>query len=386
MRKKDSSEMRRADSRAHLLHVFPSFAIGGQQIRFVALAAALHDKYRHTVVAMDADYSAGKLLGRDVACSFAEIPVVKSRGVSFANVRNARSILRESRPDLLLTYNWGTIEWSLANLFFPYCPQLHLEDGFGPDESLTTQVRRRALSRRLLLSRCKSVIVPSGTLLTVATDIWRLPRNRVTHIPNGIECDRFDRPPDPELLSNFRIPHSAPIVGTVAALRPEKNLMRLLRVFAAVARETQASLVIVGDGPLRQALTDEAARLGLGDRVIMTGMLPNPEKIISRFDVFALTSDTEQMPNAVIEAMAAGIAVVATDVGDVKRMLAKENAPFVTRCDDESGLIERLRALLRDRELRRSIGRRNKGRVRDNFGFDAMLSRHDALISSLVRS
>ena len=190
---------------------------------------------------------------------------------------------------------------------------VHIEDGFGPEER-DRQTPRRVLIRRLVLAR-STVVLPSRNLQRIATTIWRLPPARVRYIPNGIDLERFAA-----ARTRRRAANTPPVIGTVAALRAEKNLARLLRAFAAV--DQPARLVIVGDGPERPALEAWRASLGLAERVEFAGHIDDPAPIYAGFDVFALSSDTEQMPLSVIEAMAAGLPVATTDVGDVRAMLA----------------------------------------------------------------
>lgn len=379
-----SRQMAAVENPSHLLHAFSTFAVGGPQTRFTSIVNALNGKYRHSVLAMDGDHAAKAGLDPKIDCRFETMPVVKSGGISIANLRNARSLLRRTRPNLLCTYNWGSIEWSLANWLRPICPQIHVEDGFGPDESPDRQQTRRATMRRLFLSRCARVIVPSRVLYNVAIETWHLPQSRVRYIPNGIDCERFAALPDSALLSNLGISETDLIVGTVAALRPEKNLSRLLRVFAALPPDHSAKLVIVGDGPERSKLESEATRLAIADRVVFTGALAAPERILGRFDIFALSSDTEQMPNSVLEAMAAGLPVVATDVGDLKRMLAPGNASLVFATADESGMVGGLSALSGDSSLRRRVGEQNRNRVRAEFSLATMVARYDAIFGELA--
>ena len=371
-----------AETKLHLLHVFSTFAVGGAQIRFSSLANALAGKYRHTVLAMDGNIAAATRLSPDVDCRFETMPVVKTGGISLANLGNAWRLLRKLRPDLLLTYNWGSIEWAMANRLLPVCRHLHIEDGFGPDESPTRQNRRRVLVRRLVLAGRTRVIVPSETLRDIAVRVWRLAPGRVIHLPNGIDCARFAQSPDPSLLASLRLDEPGPVIGTVAALRPEKNLGRLLRVFAALPRDLDARLVVVGDGPARDQIAREATALGVADRVVLTGSLANPERLLRRFDVFALTSDTEQMPVSVLEAMAAGLPLVSTDVGDVRQMVAPENGEFVIPCADEQGFEAGLCSLLPDAPRRAAIGRANLERVRGTYDIATMISRYDALFSA----
>ena len=116
-------------------------------------------------------------------------------------------------------------------------------------------------------------------------------------------------------------PGDGPIIGTVAALRAEKNLARLLRAFHLAVQDTPGRLVVIGDGPERAALEALASKLGVADRVFWAGHVPDPAELIKAFDIFAMSSDTEQMPISLLEAMAAGLPTAATDVGDIKQML-----------------------------------------------------------------
>jgi glycosyltransferase involved in cell wall biosynthesis len=366
----------------HLFHAFSTFAVGGQQTRFVNLANALGGKYRHTILAMDNNHEAAAGLDPKIRWAFERMPVVKSRGISLANLIAMRSMLNRLRPNVLCTYNWGAIEWSVANWLFPIAPQIHIEDGFGPDESPDRQHFRRSTMRRLSLSRCARIVVPSTVLHDVTIRKWHLPPERVLYLPNGIDCARFAQAPDDELLSSLGIATHDLIVGTVAALRAEKNLDRLLRTFARAHLGHSAKLLIVGDGPERAALTQTASDLGIAGQTIMTGAMPSPERVLGRFDIFALSSDTEQMPNSILEAMAAGLPVIATDVGDVKQMLAPENAAFVHPRHDLQALVGGLKTLAGDAAARKRIGSNNRSRVRAEFSLDTMVSRYDELFAT----
>lgn len=346
-----------------LLHVFSTFAVGGPQMRFAAIANHCGAGLRHAVVAMDGDLTAAARLQPGLAIAFPAVAVCK--GDTPGNLRRFAATLRRLRPDTLVTYNWGSIEWAMANALVR-CRHIHIEDGFGPEER-SRQLPRRVLTRRLLLRRAH-VVLPSRTLLAIATEIWRLPRLR--YIPNGIDLARFTPGPPPE-------PRAPAVIGTVAALRAEKNLARLLD---AVALLPQGRLVIVGDGPQRGALTAHAAALGIADRVHFAGAMADPAAAYRQFDVFALSSDTEQMPLSVLEAMASGLAVAATDVGDVGRMLDAANRPYVV-AQDAAALAGALGALLADAGRRAAIGAANRARAEAEFGAAAMVAAYAALFA-----
>ena len=336
-----------------LLHIFATFATGGAQVRFVTIANRLGGAFRHAIVAMDGHYEARALLDPALDIRFPEIGVVK--GDTLGNLRRFRAALRDLRPDMLVTSNWGSIEWALARIGTGV-PHLHMEDGFGPEER-TRQLPRRVLARRLLLRR-STVVVPSVLLERLARVVWRLPSARLRRIPNGVDLSRF---------ATARVPHDGPVViGTVAALRAEKNIARLIRALARLPAAAPARLVIVGDGPERAALEALAATEGVGGRVEFAGYRVDPAPLYAGFDIFALSSDTEQMPLSVLEAMASGLPVAATDVGDVAAMLDEANGPYVVALED-GALADALAALVARSDLRAALGAANRARFEANF-------------------
>ncbi|MCA8928179.1 MAG: glycosyltransferase family 4 protein [Alphaproteobacteria bacterium] len=363
-----------------LLHAFSTLAMGGPQRRFVQIANAFGPRYRHAIVAMDGNTQSLADLSPDVAFEVVAPPVAKGGGLSLGTLRAIAGVIRNRKPDLLLSYNWGAIEWALVNRLLRAVPQLHCEDGFGPEESGTRQIPRRVWTRRLGLGGRCDLIVPSHTLETIARRVWHIPARRCHLIPNGIELDRFAAA-EP-LATPFGSDRT--VIGTIGMLRQEKNIGRLLRAFATL-EDLPVSLAIAGSGPTLAALQAESRRLGLGERVAFLGHTDTPERAQAAFDLFALSSDTEQMPYSVIEAMAAGLAVVATDVGDVRQMLAPAIADeCVVAKDDEAGFAARLRWLAGDAAARARIGEANRAHVRATYGIDRMLEAWDSLIGAKI--
>ena len=388
-----------------LLHVFPSFAVGGAQVRFAAVANHFGSAYRHAIVAMDGDHACRERLNPGLDVSFPDPGLRK--GDTAGNLRRIRRFLGEIKPSTMVTSNWGAIEWAMANLV-PVVRHVHMEDGFGPDER-AGQLPRRVWTRRIVLRRA-TVMLPSRTLLRIAAEVWRLPARCLRYVPNGVDLARFasvepraaSTAVEPKAGSTVVEPKSGStvVIGTVAALRAEKNVARLLRAFAGVQSATQdqpkvgqvrpkvgrtgtdadapARLVVVGDGLQRPDLQRLAAELGIADRVRFAGHIAAPAAEYAGFDVFALSSDTEQMPLSVLEAMAAGLPVVSTDVGDVRAMLAEENAPYLVPRDD-AALTAALTALLRDPAEARRVGAANRAKAERDFGEAAMFRSYAAL-------
>lgn len=344
-------------------HVFPTFAVGGAQVRFAAVANHFGPAFRHIVVSLDGSLACRERLDPGLDVTFPAI--LAGKNAMLSNAWRYRRLLRNWRPDVLVTCNWGAIEFALANIV-PVTRHMHVVDGFGPEER-DTQILRRVLMRRIALSRTP-VVLPSRNLVRIATEAWKLPRRVIRYIPNGIDLGRF-------ATDGAQRGSAKPVIGTVAALRVEKNIARLLRAFAMLP---SGRLVIVGEGPERPALEALAASLGVAERIRFAGHHQDTAAFYATFDIFALASDTEQMPLSVIEAMASGVPVVSTDVGDVRLMVAEANGPFITRLNDTT-LADALAALIADPAVRRRIGSANRAKAEQDFDQAAMFAAHGAL-------
>lgn len=356
-----------------LLHVFPTFAIGGAQVRFAALANRFGPRWRHAIVALDGRTDCAERLAPSVPFTLMPSPAAPGEGA--ARFRRIRAFLRRLNPAVLVTSNWGAIEWAAANLLPPRIRHIHTEDGFGPDEA-AGQKPRRVLFRRLVLRR-STVVLPSLTLLKAARETWRLPGARLHYIPNGLDLARF-RPEGPH--TGLAPPGEGPVIGTVAKLRAEKNLARLLRACAALHRDGLAfRLVVIGDGPEEERLRALAAELGLGGITRFAGHVPDPAAAYRAMDLFALSSDTEQMPFSVMEAMASGLPVASTDVGDVAAMLGEPGRPFLAPKDDRA-LAAALRPLVTDAPLRHRTGVAMRARAEAEFDQERMFQAYATLI------
>ena len=358
------------------LHVFPSFGHGGQQARFAELANAWGGAYEHHVVAMDGDHGAAEKVDERVDLHIHHVPPPLPGPLDVRALAVGRRVASEIAPDILCTYNWGSIEWVIANRILPVAGHVHFEDGFGPDEANGDFIQRRVLMRRAMLGENSTVVVPSRVLEKVAREIWEIPEPRVKRLPNGVDLARFS----PDGPIDRRAPEGTVAVGSVGALRPEKNIARLIRIFHRASEGLDARLIIVGDGPERGALEADARTRGISEQVVFVGAVAAPERFFRGFDLFALTSDTEQMPLGLMEAMATGKTCLATDVGDVAHMLAEDNAPFVFEKTAEADMVSGLRTLLQDRDRREVIGAANRRVAERDFDRAAMAERYDRVL------
>lgn len=366
----------------HILHLHSSFSLGGKEARAVRLMNAFGDKARHTIVSgVDGAYGARDAIAPGIRYEIAQDPPSLTGRPSVARYEALAKFMR--RFDLVLTYNWGAIDGVMAKRVFrkDVPPLVHHEDGFNSDEAARLNPVRN-MYRRLALGAAQALVVPSHVLEDVALKVWKQPRDRVHRISNGIPTALYARKPDPKAIPGLKRLPGETIVGTLAGLRTVKDLPMLVRVAGGV--NAKVRLVIVGEGPERQKIMDAAEAMFFDDKLVMPGFLPDPHRYIGLFDVFALTSESEQQPIAVMEAMAAGLTVIAPPVGDIKAMVCPENLPLIGDDRFEVHLRDRLDWAVKNPAGRAAIGKLNMTRAQALFDEGAMIAAYAALYGKAI--
>lgn len=355
-----------------LLHVFHSFALGGSQARLIRLIDELGVEFEHVIVSLNGDVSAQTLIRHQ-----SRVRVLDGRRFAtrtwFPWIAIRREILAFS-PERILTYNWGGFDWALAVLGTGIA-HVAVEDGFGPEESVR-RLTRRSWARRVVFGLGRSdMFVPSRSLHEIARSEWGIPERRLHLIPNGVASERYQPIFERDRPSHFSRGNGEWVIGTLAGLRPEKSLDRMIEAFAKVRStlKTPVRLVIAGAGPLEAALHAQCVAAGLADDVRFEGFRDDPHRFLHELDLFLLTSQTEQLPIALIEAMLCGLPVVATDVGDVRASLPAQQHVWVVE-RDAAALAQAVVDLLQQPARRTELGRLNRQRALDRFGPQSMFS------------
>ncbi|WP_095012976.1 glycosyltransferase family 4 protein [Tsuneonella mangrovi] len=367
-----------------ILHLHSTFAAGGKERRAVRLMNAFGEHVSHAVVSgVPGELSAANEIDSGVDVDYPdEFPALSGKPTPWRLQAMAQAM---AGYDLVLTYNWGAMDAVMAHTLFGKAialpPLIHHEDGFNADEQLKLK-RGRNWYRRIALGRASGLVVPSETLEGIALTTWSQPFGRVRRIPNGIDTAAFAAKPKPDALRGV-IKHEGELwVGTVAGLRSVKALPRLVRAFAALPEPWQ--LVIVGEGNELDAIRAEASHLGVDHRLHLPGFVPDPANYIGLFDIFALSSLSEQFPISLVEAMAAGLPAAAPAVGDIREMVAEENEPFIVEPGDIAALSMALVSLAADGDLRRSVGEANRAKARAEFDEAKMIAAYRRLYSSAL--
>lgn len=367
-----------------ILHCHSTFSAGGKEVRCAQLINAFGKGLTHHIVsAMPEEMDAQALIdrGRANVAYPANFPSLAGKPTP----GRLATIAKALKPyDLILTYNWGAMDVALAHTVFArnfgLPPLIHHEDGFNEDE-VERRKWTRNIFRRAALRQAHSLVVPSETLERIAVEEWHHPRERIVRIPNGIDTEAFARQPDPAKLRLVKR-EGERWVGTLAGLRPIKQLPLLVEAVAQLPEHWHC--VILGEGPERDAIQQAAIERHVAHRVHLPGAVADPAAVIGLFDIFALSSRSEQFPLSVVEAMAAGLPVAAPDVGDVKRIVSEQNRPFIAVADDAMALAAMLKELAENPDLRAETGQANREKARIQFDRSRMIERYASLYSSAL--
>lgn len=364
---------------AKILHLHSTFNLGGKEARAVRLMNHFGDKADHIIVSAEPDsLSAREAIDRKIKVDFPTDAPPLAGKPSLSRYRELVAYFRGF--DLILSYNWGSMDGVMARTLFSRVeglpPLIHHEDGFNEDERKRLNWKRN-LFRKFALGGARALVVPSLQLEEIAKSVWKQPESKIHRFPNGIDVKRFAKKPQRGAIPGFKKDDGDIIIGTLAGLRAVKNLPKLVRVCAAAGDNIR--LIIVGEGPEEDAIRAEAQRCGMADRLLMPGFLANPSRYVGLFDIFALSSDSEQFPISLIEAMAAGCPVAATDVGDIKSMVSQANQGFIAPAADEAGLTKALTSLAQHQQLRDDVGAQNQMKAKAEYNETKMLARYALL-------
>ncbi len=371
-------------ARARILHLHSTFDLGGKEARAAKLMNNFGDLAEHVILtAVPGALGARDAIDKQIAVSFPGEAAPSLAGLP--GVGRYRQLAQYMKSfSLILSYNWGAMDGVMAHTLLGrrmgLRPLIHHEDGFNEDEIDRLSTKRNWF-RTIALQRAHSLVVPSKTLEKIAMTAWHQPPEKIVRFPNGIDIKRYLKPCQRGAFPGFVRRNDEIVVGTVAGLRAVKNIPRLVRAVAAAGPKVR--LAIAGEGPERSAIMAEAQRMGISDRVMMPGFLRDPARYVGLFDIFALSSDSEQYPISLVEAMAAGCAVVSTDVGDVRDIVSTSNRDYIVPRDDDA-LATAICTLVQNNELRASLGQKNRDRAYAEYDEVRMFARYRQLYGSAM--
>jgi len=202
----------------------------------------------------------------------------------------------------------------------------------------------------------------------------RVAADRIHVVHDGIDVDKISNRPAIDLHAEYWLPHGVPVIVNVGALVGHKGQRFLIDAMPLVLREVpDAHLVIFGDGDLRAPLEKQVKQLNLGKRVLLPGFREDVLSLMKSADLFVMSSVTEGLGSAVLDAMAMGHAVVGTRAGGIPEAVIPDETGLLVEPADAKALAEAIVTLLKDDALRKQFGEAGRARVAAQFGVDHLV-------------
>jgi glycosyltransferase involved in cell wall biosynthesis len=367
------------DNRMLVTLAFITFAlnVGGAERQLFYLIREL-DKSKYSVCVVTL-WPGDSMRRQFEAAGATVVPIHKKWSFDVTVLFRLRRFLRHLRPDVVHCQMYTANTWGRVAAVMAGCRRIVVSER-NSDELWKTGTHFAV--ERLLNRYTTAYLGNSRRVCRYCEEKLGLPDGTYRLMHNGVDTTEF-RPLSPAIRSA----RTGLVIGTVASLHPRKDLGTFLRMAARILeRFPQATFRVVGDGPEEDVLVQLANELGIGARVEFTGASGNIKDTYHTLDVFVLSSLHEGFANVIIEAMASGLPVVATDVGGAQEAIEEGRTGFVVPPGYPDLLAERVGRLLADPGLRSRMGRAGLDRAVREFNLPAMIRRYDEFYGELIRS
>jgi sugar transferase (PEP-CTERM/EpsH1 system associated) len=371
------------EKKVKILHVLDSLDVGGMERVVIDVVNGLdQSRFDQVVCCVSRKGDAAWRLRNGVKC----IDLNKGDEADRLMALKIARVIRGEAPDIVHTQSWSGVDAAIAKLIAGRVRLVHSEHGRSYPR-INAEPLTRKIARRCLYHLADAVFAVSNETRDYYCRETGFPRDRMRVIPNGIDARRIDEADLNGAREEFGIGSDDFVIGTVARLDATKDTITLARAFARLyfaPVSPKLKLLIVGDGDQRAAIEDFVAERKLNGAVIFTGLRRDVPRLLSAMDLFALSSLSEGMPIAILEAMAARLPVVATSVGATPEMVEEGVTGFLVEPRDDQALAERFARLCSNRALARQFGQAARHKVEREYSLDSMLERYAELYLSVL--
>jgi len=375
----------RDDPRPLIVHVLYRLQVGGLENGVVNLVNQLpDDRYRFAIVCLTESTGFSKRIQRD---DVAVYEIHKRPGQDFASWWRLYQLFRQIRPSLVHTRNIGCLEAQIPAWLAGVPCRVHGEHGWDvsdPDGSN----RKYQWLRRLHSPLIQHFIALSREIEDYLLHRVHIGPSKLSRIYNGVDNGRFHPGDSSALPADFADSNSI-VFGTVGRMHGVKDQVTLSRAFIQLCRERpelapKLRLVLLGDGPLRQKCMEHLADAGLSQLTWLPGSMDNVPEVMRAFDVFVLPSQAEGISNTILEAMACGLPVIATDVGGNCELVEAGHTGTLIPSNNPEALANQMAIYADDPQLRRQLGENGRNRIVGRFSMAQMLSAYSGIYDKLM--
>jgi sugar transferase (PEP-CTERM/EpsH1 system associated) len=360
-----------------IAHVIFRLDVGGLENGLVNLINRMpEDRFRHAIICIDRSTEFRRRIRRDDVEIF---DIRKRPGRDLRASWRLYQVLRQLRPHIVHTRNLGALDALLPAICAGVRHRIHGEHGWDVDDLQGTS-RKNRLLRKLHAPMISSYVTVSRDLKDYLMQKIGINEQRIRHICNGVDTDRFTVPnadnPGADILRSV-FGDDVCVIGTVGRVEPVKDPFNLAAAFKRLIANgpecAHARLVCIGDGELHAQLVQKLEEDGLLQYVWLPGRRDDVAELMGGFDVFVQASLAEGISNTVLEAMASGLPIIATDVGGNPELVRQDSNGLIVPAADRTALFEAMRRYVSDRPLREAHGRASRQRALDEFSIDRMV-------------
>ncbi len=367
----------------HVLHITFNMGFGGtEQVIRQLVRQMPKSEFANSILCIDGSVGPiGQSLQREGVNVHS---VSRSPGFDFELVRKIRDRIREGKFDVLHCHQYTPFVYGRIAALGTGARVVLTEHGrFHPDRYRY----KAALVNWLLAMVTPAIVAISSATKDALSRFEFFPARKIGVIYNGIEGLVRDMEQETEVRAKLGIPECSFLWGTVSRLDSVKNQSMMIRAFVrSIEHCPDSYLLIVGDGPERQRLVEQAATTGFADRILFTGYLEQPISYLGAMDGFLLSSFTEGTSMTLLEAMSLGIPSVVTRVGGNPEIVIDGVTGLLAENDDEKGFAKAMETLCTDHELRKRLSRNSKDRFHERFTVSRMAEQYQNLYLHILES
>jgi len=364
------------------IHVIYRLDTGGLQNGIVNLVNNMDtSKFENIICCLTQGGDFEKRLNKNIKVS----KMFKKPGNDYQLYIKLIEYLKEIKPTIVHTRNWAGMDGIIAAKIAGVPIIVHGEHGFEITDLISQNKKRKFIRKLVLSTMVDKIVTVSKNLKNRLINEIKIKPEKIIHIPNGVDTNKFNIYRKEFTRKKFGFKKEDFIIGIVARLDSIKNHKTLFFAFKEIVKNyPQVKLIIVGDGPLREELKEKSYQLGIKNKVIFMGERDNVPEILKTFDIFVLPSLNEGMSNTILEAMATGIPVIASNVGGNPELVIDGETGFLFPTNDVESLVQKIKTYILYPELEQKHGYNARKRVEEKFSLDQMVRRYEELYVELV--
>lgn len=377
----------RNEKKIKLLQIVPALGIGGAEEIIVELSKHIDKNKFEMLVCCLQDTAT---LKEEIMANGVEVVILNQKNnYDFKVIFKLVKLLEKERADIIHTWMFGADMWGRLAGYLTRCPIMV--------SSIVAKYEvyqwKNHLVDRLLEPFTNKFIFVNKSAIDFARTKSGVKRHKIIEIPNPVDLEKFVMTKDGiteydklEFKKKFGFKETLPIIGAVARLTPQKGVAYFIKAIKILERDVDAQYLIVGDGPLRKELENCATALGIKSQVVFAGFQRNLPLIYSNLDVLVIPSLWEGTPLVMLNAMAAEVPVIGSDIDGISDLLKNNETGFTCKPEDSFSIAESIKRALFEKDLVKNITSQAKKVVSETCESRKVIKEYEAVYANLIKT